>query len=120
MKIPPKNELAASSCQPYPKGAPRLGDSEITALLDYVVGWVQEGDKLSKEYTFTTYLSGVRWFNRVAEISEQEDHHPDVTVSWGRVKVTYWTHTVGGLSLNDFILALKLDEAWRLFEKSGE
>jgi 4a-hydroxytetrahydrobiopterin dehydratase len=120
MKIPPKNELASSSCQAYLKGAPCLSDTEISTLLGYLIGWTREGDKLSREYIFATYLSGVRWFDRVAEISEREDHHPDVMVSWGRVTVTYWTHTVGGLSLNDFILAVKLDAAWSIFEKSGQ
>jgi 4a-hydroxytetrahydrobiopterin dehydratase len=117
MPIPPKNVLATSSCRAYPEGTPPLGEGEITRLLDYVAGWRREGNKLSREYAFSAYMSGVRWFERVAEISEREDHHPDVHVSWGRVKVAYWTHTVGGLSLNDFIVAVKLDEAWSIFEK---
>ena len=120
MTTPSKTELASASCRAYPKGTPSLSDPEITTLLGYVSGWVREGDKLSREYSFPSYLSGVRWFDKVAEISEREDHHPDVLVSWGRVKVVYWTHTVGGLSLNDFILAVKLDDAWRLFEKDAQ
>jgi 4a-hydroxytetrahydrobiopterin dehydratase len=119
MSIPPKNVLAVSSCRAYPEGTPPLNDGEIAALLGHVAGWTREGSKLSREYAFSTYMSGVRWFERVAEISEREDHHPDVHISWGRVKVVYWTHTVGGLSLNDFILAVKLDEAWSIFEKGG-
>jgi 4a-hydroxytetrahydrobiopterin dehydratase len=119
MPIPAKNELVSAPCQAYPKGSPSLVDGELSSLLEYVPEWSREGDRLSREYTFSTYMSGVRWFQRVAEISEQEDHHPDVFVSWGRVKVVYWTHTVGGLSLNDFILALKLDQAWRPFEKNA-
>jgi 4a-hydroxytetrahydrobiopterin dehydratase len=117
MPIPPKNVLATSSCRAYAEGTPPLSEGEIASLLDYVAGWRREGNKLSREYTFSAYMSGVRWFERVAEISEQEDHHPDVHISWGRVTVAYWTHTVGGLSLNDFILAVKLDEAWSIFEK---
>lgn len=120
MTIPAKKELTTASCRVYPKGSPCLTDAELTTLLGYVSDWTKEGDKLSREYSFDTYMSGVRWFDSVAEISEREDHHPDVQVSWGRVKVVYWTHTVGGLSLNDFILALKLDEAWSLFDKSGK
>jgi pterin-4a-carbinolamine dehydratase len=61
-------------------------------------------------------MAGVRWFALLASIAEQEDHHPDAVVTWCRVKLTLWTHTVRGLSENDFILAAKLERAWREFK----
>lgn len=65
--------------------------------------------KLRREYKFKTYMDGVSWVQSAGQISDQEDHHPDIHIFYRRVVVEVWTHTVNGLSENDYILAAKLD-----------
>ena len=67
--------------------------------------------RLVKEYRFPDFCQALAFVNRVGELAEQEGHHPDIELGWGRVKLTIWTHSIGGLSENDFILAAKADRA---------
>lgn len=66
---------------------------------------------LEREFTFKNFKEALDFTNRVGEIAEQEQHHPDIFLSWGKVGVQLWTHSVGGLSENDFVLAAKTDQA---------
>ena len=74
-----------------------------------------EGSKLRREYKFKTYMDGVSWILLAGDISDQEDHHPDLHVFFRRVVVEVWTHTVNGLSENDYILAAKLDHSYHSY-----
>jgi len=105
--------LIAKRCAPLPAGTPALSSEEVSTLLSAVPDWQAVDGTLTREYTLPSYMEGVKWFALVAAMAEQEDHHPDALVTWCRVKLTLWTHTVGGLSENDFILAAKLERAWR-------
>ena len=95
----------------YPEGAPPLGEDEAHALethLDH--GWRRDGARrLSREFTFGNFRDAFGFATRVALLAEREFHHPELTVTWGKVLVTLWTHTVKGLSRNDFIIAAKID-----------
>jgi 4a-hydroxytetrahydrobiopterin dehydratase len=66
--------------------------------------------RLWREYTFKDFVRAIKFVNKVAEIAEAEGHHPDVHIHYNKVKLVLWTHDLGGLSENDFILAAKIDE----------
>jgi len=85
---------------------------EIQKLLPQVPDWSvdREGKHLSKQYAFKDFAEAMAFANKIADIAEAEDHHPDLTVAWGKVGVDLSTHSVGGLSENDFIVAAKIEE----------
>lgn len=102
--------LAARKCEPCEKGTPALQGSELRELYGQLEGWnLVNEHHLEKEYNFKDFRQALDFVNRLGEVAEQEGHHPDVFLTWGKVKVTLWTHSVGGLSENDFILAAKAD-----------
>ncbi|MBN1818290.1 MAG: 4a-hydroxytetrahydrobiopterin dehydratase [Sedimentisphaerales bacterium] len=73
-------------------------------------GWeVVEETRLEKEFRFPDFRRALEFVNKVGELAEVEGHHPDLFLSWGRVKVSLWTHKINGLHENDFILAAKID-----------
>jgi 4a-hydroxytetrahydrobiopterin dehydratase len=105
------NDLLEKKCIPCEGGTLPLTQSDITELLSQVSGWVVSLDlnKLSKEYTFENFATAMAFANQIAQIAEEEGHHPDLLVSWGKVGVSLSTHSISGLSENDFILAAKID-----------
>ncbi len=106
----PLYERHCVACKP---GSPHLDRPEIDRLLDQVQGWkVEEAEghlRLTRVFKFKGFMPGVELVDKIAPIAEAEQHHPDLLVSWGSVTVWLWTHTAGGLTENDFILAAKLD-----------
>lgn len=110
------SKLVSKRCAPCPKGTPALTDEERAVLGRETPEWnVVEGMKLRREYKFKTYMDGVAWVQIAGHIADNEDHHPDIHVFFRRVALELWTHTVGGLSENDYILAAKLDESFNSF-----
>lgn len=104
------DSLADRPCVQYPEGSPPLTSERRDALMREVDGWtVEEGHHLRKEWEFPDFLTALAFVNRAGEIAEAEQHHPEMILTWGKVAVEIWTHTVGGLSESDFILAAKLD-----------
>ena len=109
-------QLLSKSCKPLPPGSAKLSAQEIGALLQATPEWRLVNDNsISRTYSCSSYMDGVRWFALAAALAESEDHHPDALVTWCKVTLTLWTHTVNGLSENDFILAAKFDRAWEDF-----
>lgn len=105
-------ELTTEHCEPCEGGMPSMDIEEAKPLLEDVPGWQLENvPKLHRQYTFEDFVTAMEFVNEMADISEQEGHHPVFTVNWNTVDVTVWTHAVDGLTRNDFILAAKLDEA---------
>jgi 4a-hydroxytetrahydrobiopterin dehydratase len=103
-------ELAARKCEPCEKGTPAVKGAELRQLYSQLDGWTLVNEHhLEKEYLFKDFREALDFVNRLGEVAEQEGHHPDIFLAWGKVKVTLWTHSVGGLSENDFILAAKAD-----------
>ena len=102
-------KLAAKGCVPCEGGVPKLTAKQISRLLPQLDGWVVDGDAIRKSRTFFDFVDAMDFCNAMADIAEDEGHHPDFCVHFNRVDVKIWTHAIGGLSENDFILAAKID-----------
>lgn len=103
------SNLAKQQCKPYPAGTPPLSQDQINTLMKQLEGWEQHGQIISKTVEFNNFHQAMSFVNAVAWVSNQEDHHPELTVSYNKCKVEYTTHSVNGLSENDFICAAKVD-----------
>jgi 4a-hydroxytetrahydrobiopterin dehydratase len=103
-------ELAAKKCVPCQGGVPALTRAEFSPLLNQLRGWeVIDDHHLRKSLSFPDFRSALAFVNRVGELAENEGHHPDLYLSWGKVGTEIWTHKVDGLTESDFILAAKID-----------
>ncbi len=92
------------------QGASALKGEELRRLYGQLQGWTMVSEHhLEKEYRFQDFREALAYVNRLGEVAEREGHHPDLFLTWGRVKVTLWTHSVGGLSEKDFALAAAAD-----------
>jgi len=107
----PVTDLLTERSKELPKGTPALAKSEVEKLLGQVHGWSlsPDGKRITRAFEFANFHETIEFVNAAAWVIHKEDHHPDMEVSYKTCKVTFWTHTVGGLSLNDFICAAKLD-----------
>ena len=106
------SDLALTSCEACRIDAPRVSDDEVSLFIKEIEGWdvIDEGiKKLKKEFSFSNYSDSVDFLNKVADIAEQEDHHPQIILEWGKVTVIWWSHKIKGLHKNDFICAAKTD-----------
>jgi len=101
--------LADRRCKPLPTGTPALAAAECTAYLDRLPGWAIVEGRLRRDYRLPDFARALALVNAIGALAEAEDHHPDIALGWGRVGVELWTHSVGGLSENDFILAAKIE-----------
>ncbi len=108
----PSAPLRARKCVPCEGGMPALGAEEIKSYLSELKeGWeVFEDKKIIKEFKFADFKEAVVFINKVAGIANHDDHHPDIAINYNKVTITLWTHAVGGLSENDFIVAAKIDK----------
>jgi 4a-hydroxytetrahydrobiopterin dehydratase len=109
--------LAAGKCVACRAGEPTLSDSEIEDLLLQINGWqvkeVKGEKRIEKLFRFKNFVQALAFTNKIGAIAEEEGHHPLIITEYGRVTVAWWTHKIGGLHKNDFIMAAKTDE---LFE----
>jgi 4a-hydroxytetrahydrobiopterin dehydratase len=105
-------DLGKKKCKPCEGGIPPLNNKEIGEFMKQLQdGWsVTENQKISKEYSFVNFRHTMDFVNKVADLAEDEGHHPDMRVHYGRVVIELWTHAINGLSENDFILAWKIDK----------
>ncbi len=106
--------LAKKKCKPCEGGVPAYSSQQARELLKQLKGWLLEDGKLVKVYPFANYHHTMAFVNALAWISHREDHHPDLAVGYNQCRVTYSTHSVGGLSENDFICAAKCDALFDL------
>ena len=108
--------LTQESCVPCRGGVPTLTASEIAALKPQVPNWkvteVEGIKRIDRDFEFKDFREALEFTNAVGELAEHEGHHPDLHLSWGRVRVETWTHKIKGLHQNDFILAAKTDELY--------
>lgn len=103
-------DLAARHCLPCEGAARPLGATDIAALRSQIGAWEVVSDHhLTRVFKFPDFHTALMFVNRVGEVADAEGHHPDISLSWGRVEVTLWTHSAGGLTENDFIMAAKID-----------
>lgn len=90
---------------------PLLDDAEIRNSLDQLDGWTRDGDTIRKTYTLDSFAEAIAFVNRIAELAERADHHPDIDIRYDRVACALSTHSQGGLTRKDFDLARQLDAA---------
>lgn len=106
--------LTTQSCEICRKGAPLATDEEIRTYLVQLQGWqiidIDGVRRLNKTYQLKNFKQALQLTNQIGTIAEQEDHHPAILTEWGKVTVSWWTHKIGGLHVNDFIMAAKTDE----------
>lgn len=104
--------LANKQCVPCQGGTSALAGEPLAALhRELGGGWmVAAGHHLEKEYRFNNFREALAFTNRVGELAEQQGHHPEIYLAWGKVKITLWTHKVNGLTESDFVLAAKIDQ----------
>lgn len=104
-------DLTKKHCVPCEGGIPPMSKEEAEKYLKEVKGWQLVGNKIEKDLKFRNFKQAMEFVNKVAELAEEEGHHPDILIySWNKVKLMTYTHAIGGLSENDFILAAKIDE----------
>lgn len=108
------SDLTGKHCKPCTSGTPPLTQAEAKDLLRQLDGWTLGDKLLSKTFEFKDYYQVIAFVNAMAWMTHREDHHPDMTVGYNRCRVEYSTHSVGGLSENDFICAAKVDALFKL------
>ncbi len=110
-KREPQRALADEKCIPCSGGIPAMKGKELAELARTLGGdWrVVEEHHLEKEFTFPDFAQALAFTNRIGAIAEEEGHHPDIYLAWGKVGVKIWTHKVDGLTRADFVLAAKMD-----------
>lgn len=103
--------LADKRCVPCEGGVPKLSPERVQELIAQIPGWeASGGHHLHRVFRFPDFKQALDFVNRAGAIAEQEGHHPDLLLAWGRVEVTIFTHSIDGLSENDFVLAAKIGQ----------
>jgi 4a-hydroxytetrahydrobiopterin dehydratase len=104
-------DLASKTCVPCRGGVPPLKGQELANLRQQVPKWqVVNEHHLTREFKFPDFRAALEFVNRVGELAEQQGHHPDILLGWGRAEITLWTHKIDGLTESDFIMAAKIDQ----------
>ena len=103
--------LSEKTCIPCRGGVPPLTADEIKPLASQVKQWnVVNNHHVEREFTFPDFKNALDFVNKVGAIAEEQGHHPDIYLAWGKARVTIWTHKIDGLTESDFILAAKIDK----------
>lgn len=105
--------LADKKCVPCRGGMPPLRGAELENLHHAVPKWtVHNEHHISREYSFPDFQQALNFVNQVGAVAEEQGHHPDLLLSWGKTGVTLWTHKIDGLSESDFVMAAKIDRIY--------
>jgi 4a-hydroxytetrahydrobiopterin dehydratase len=107
------DQLTAKHCVPCEGGVPAVGKAQADEYLQHLPGWTltHDNERIRKDWVVKNFMAGIDFFTRVAALAEAEGHHPDLHLEGYRnVWIEIWTHAIGGLSENDFILAAKIDQ----------
>lgn len=106
-------DLTARRCEACRADAPRVTQAQIDELSPQIPEWglieVDGVQRLTRTYQFKDFEQALEFTNKVGTLAEQEDHHPAILTEWGKVTVTWWTHKIKGLHMNDFIMSAKTD-----------
>lgn len=102
-------QLMEKHCEPCEDTEDPMTAEEADRMLANVPDWERESHKIHRTLHFDDFKQTMAFVNKVADVAEQEGHHPDMEVGYGKVKIVLWTHNIGGLSENDFIMAAKID-----------
>lgn len=101
--------LTDKKCVPCEGGVEKYNDEQAVRLLKHVDGWEMRDNQIHKRFEFNNFVDAMDFLNVVKNVAEEEGHHPDFCVHYNKVDFSIWTHAIGGLSENDFILAAKID-----------
>jgi 4a-hydroxytetrahydrobiopterin dehydratase len=104
------SDLTQKHCVPCEGGTPPMEESKVEEMLKEVPGWTRDDKKITREFKFEDFNGSMEFVNKVADIANAEDHHPDIYIFYSLVRLTLWTHVAGGLTENDFIMAAKVNE----------
>jgi len=105
------SELASKTCVPCKGGVPPLKGLELQRILRQVPEWKAVNEHhITRTFTFPDFKQALAFVNKVGELAEQQGHHPDIFLAWGKVEITLWTHKVDGLTESDLIMAAKIDQ----------
>jgi len=105
------SELASKTCVPCKGGVPPLKGLELQRILRQVPEWKAVNEHhITRAFTFPDFKQALAFVNKVGELAEQQGHHPDIFLAWGKVEITLWTHKVDGLTESDLIMAAKIDQ----------
>jgi 4a-hydroxytetrahydrobiopterin dehydratase len=113
MEIQNPDQLTTKKCVPCEGGVDPCPLPFVTEQLEKLPGWylTSQNQRIRKDWTLNNFVESLDFFNRVGEVAEAEAHHPDLHLeSYNKVSIEIWTHAIGGLSENDFILAAKIDQ----------
>ena len=113
MQTQTPEQLTNKKCVPCEGGVPKYSLEEARSQLTTLTGWrlMHEGQRIRKDWVVKNFMAGIEFFNRIAKVAEDDAHHPDLHLEGYRnVAVELYTHAIGGLSENDFILAAKIDQ----------
>ncbi len=103
-------ELAQKTCVPCKGGVPPLGGTDLQRLADQVPEWkVVEEHHIERTFDFSNFREALEFTNRVGELAEEQGHHPDIFLAWGKAGIKIWTHKIDGLTESDFVMAAKID-----------
>ena len=103
-------QLADKKCVPCRGGVPPLKGKELDALHKIVPKWsVINQHHITRAFTFPDFKQALDFVNRVGALAEEQGHHPDILLAWGKAEITLWTHKIDGLTESDFIMAAKID-----------
>ena len=107
------NQMRCVACR---KGEPTVTEAELAEFSQQVPAWhiikVEDIDHLERVFSFPNFVDALDFTNKVGELAESEGHHPALLTEWGKVTVTWWTHKIGGLHRNDFIMAARTDQLY--------
>jgi 4a-hydroxytetrahydrobiopterin dehydratase len=106
------NELLSKKCVPCEGGVAPMDSAQAHEYMAHVLGWELDSDskKISKDFEFKDFNYAMYFVDQIAKLAEAEGHHPDIHISYNKVKLELSTHAIGGLSENDFILAAKINQ----------
>ncbi len=103
-------DLASKNCVPCRGAVPPLAGKDLARLSEQLPDWkVVDGHHITKVFKFPDFRQALAFVNKVGGVAEEQGHHPDILLSWGKAEVTTWTHAINGLTESDFILAAKID-----------
>ena len=103
-------ELTNKKCVPCEGGVPALNLDQTNEFFKEIPSWIFKDEKVHRQFEFKDFKEAMVFVNKVADIAEQEGHHPDIAIHWNKVDIDLWTHAIQGLSENDFIVAAKIDK----------
>ncbi len=109
-------ELSERQCMACRPDSPQVDEAQRAQLMAELAGWridpVGDMDQLAADFRFADFATALDFVAQVGALAEADNHHPQLLLEWGRVQVRWWTHSIGGLHLNDFIMAARTDRAF--------